>query len=62
MHGDDVAAVQRLVGAHVDGVYGPETAERVRRWQGLHHLTVDGRFGPASTAAAGWAWRPAVRS
>jgi peptidoglycan hydrolase-like protein with peptidoglycan-binding domain len=54
--GDDVRAVQRLVGAHADGVYGPETAERVRRWQGLHHLDSDGVFGPASTRAAGWTW------
>lgn len=58
--GDDVRAVQRLVGARADGVYGPDTAALVRRWQGLHHLTADGVFGPASTRAAGWTWTGAA--
>lgn len=60
MHGDDVRAVQRLVGARADGVFGPETAERLRRWQGLHHLAADGVFGPASARAAGWTWTGAA--
>jgi len=33
MHGQDVAAVQRLLGVTVDGDYGPETARAVAGWK-----------------------------
>lgn len=59
MRGDDVRAVQRLVGLQgndVDGKYGPQTERAVRTWQRAHHLTVDGEFGEKSTRAAGWVW------
>lgn len=54
MRGNDVRAAQKLVGAHIDGVYGPKTAAAVGAWQRRLHLTVDGEFGPQSARAAGW--------
>lgn len=54
LKGADVKAVQRLVGAVVDGVYGQQTAAAVARWQHAHHLAADGVFGPISARAAGW--------
>jgi peptidoglycan hydrolase-like protein with peptidoglycan-binding domain len=56
LRGDDVRAVQHLVGVAIDGVYGPLTARGVRLWQLAHRLRADGIFGPASANAAGWAW------
>lgn len=55
--GAGVARVQRLVGAHADGIFGPKTKAAVERWQKAHHLTPDGEFGPKSAHAAGWAFR-----
>lgn len=46
MAGDDVRAVQAHVGAGVDGIYGPQTAAAVQRWQTAHGLTPDGIVGP----------------
>ena len=45
-----VRSVQHLVNAHgaaitVDGVFGPETAQAVRDFQGSHGLGVDGIVG-----------------
>lgn len=54
--GADVQAVQHLVRAVEDGVYGPKTAGSVRAWQTAHGLASDGVWGPASTRAAGWVW------
>lgn len=54
MRGNDVKAVQRLVGAKVDGAYGPRTAAAVGAWQSRVHITRDGEFGPQSAKAAGW--------
>lgn len=54
LRGNDVKAVQRLVGAHIDGVYGPATARAVAVWQHRVHETPDGEFGPQSARAAGW--------
>lgn len=56
MRGGDVEAVQRLVGAHVDRVYGPDTAAKVAAWQRRVHIPVDGQFGPQSAKAAGWGY------
>ena len=56
IRGDDVKAVQRLVGATADGVYGPLTKEAVKRWQKSKRIAVDGEFGRQSTWAAGWVW------
>lgn len=46
-----VEAIQELVGAVVDGDPGPETAERVRAFQGSKGLTADGKIGPATLRA-----------
>lgn len=54
MHGNDVRAVQRLVGSKVDGWYGPDTHAKVAAWQRLMHIPTDGIFGPQSAHAAGW--------
>lgn len=43
--------IQRLVGAEVDGAYGPNTSVKVAQWQEKNGLTpVDGIWGPASDA------------
>lgn len=44
------ADVQRLVGAKVDGIWGPETTAKVVAWQTARGLTADGVWGPASDA------------
>jgi peptidoglycan hydrolase-like protein with peptidoglycan-binding domain len=54
--GTDVRRIQALVGAHVDGIYGPATEQHVRTWQRSKHITVDGIFGPQSAKAAGWTY------
>src|SRR5258708_10658492 len=52
MRGDDVADLQRRVGAmgfdagKIDGIYGPDTAAAVADFQRNAGLTVDGIFGP----------------
>lgn len=42
--------IQRLVGANPDGIWGPETTEKVKAWQKVNGLTVDGIWGSASDA------------
>jgi peptidoglycan hydrolase-like protein with peptidoglycan-binding domain len=52
--GDDVSHVQRVVGAGVDGKYGPRTAARVKAWQQAHHVKpYDGIVGPITARAMG---------
>lgn len=49
--GEDVKAVQRIVGAHpVDGDFGPDTERKVKAWQSQHQLEADGVVGPATWA------------
>jgi len=50
--GDAVKAVQTVVGATVDGVYGSLTAAKVKVWQAANGLTADGVFGAQSKAVA----------
>ena len=52
MRGEDVGKVQELVGATVDGVYGPKTAAAVAAWQRARGLKSDGVWGPVSRATA----------
>src|SRR6478736_1605339 len=42
--------VQRLVGANPDGIWGPQTTEKVMAWQTSKGLVADGIWGPASDA------------
>ncbi|MBP3952196.1 N-acetylmuramoyl-L-alanine amidase [Bacillus suaedae] len=51
MRGEDVQIVQEKTGAVVDGVYGPETEESVRRFQREEDLTIDGIVGPQTWRA-----------
>lgn len=45
MHGPDVMAIQRIVGASPDGNWGPKTTSAVKLWQTLHHLSPTGIWG-----------------
>jgi peptidoglycan hydrolase-like protein with peptidoglycan-binding domain len=50
--GRQVELLQRaLGGVTVDGTFGPETEEAVRRFQANHGLTADGVVGPLTSAA-----------
>jgi peptidoglycan hydrolase-like protein with peptidoglycan-binding domain len=46
MQGDDVAALQRLLGVLSDGKFGLNTASAVKRFQAAHGLVGDGIAGP----------------
>ena len=46
-----VRRVQRRLGLHADGVFGPRTAAAVTRFQRRHGLTADGVVGPATYRA-----------
>lgn len=50
--GTAVMAVQTVVGASVDGSYGPMTKAAVMAWQAANGLVADGVFGPMSMAKA----------
>jgi len=47
-HGKRVATVQRWLGLHADGIYGPATRRAVKRFQRRHHLPADGIVGPVT--------------
>jgi peptidoglycan hydrolase-like protein with peptidoglycan-binding domain len=42
--------IQKLVGAEIDGSYGPNTSVKVAQWQEKNGLDADGVWGPASDA------------
>lgn len=60
--GDDVRRIQKSLAAiyfypdkgaknnGIDGVYGPKTANAVKRFQLMHGLTADGIYGPETKA------------
>ena len=50
---DSVRALQKTLGVHADGVYGPKTRAAVKRFQRAHGLAVDGVAGPQTLAALG---------
>jgi peptidoglycan hydrolase-like protein with peptidoglycan-binding domain len=49
--GEDVKAVQRVVGVEDDGIFGRKTEAAVILWQQSNHLTADGIVGPLTRAA-----------
>ncbi|MFC0558781.1 peptidoglycan recognition protein family protein [Halalkalibacter alkalisediminis] len=51
MRGADVQEVQQKVGAATDGIFGPETQERVREFQRREGISVDGIVGPQTWRA-----------
>ncbi len=59
MHGDDVKALQETLKQHgfeiekVDGIFGPETMEALKKFQAQAGLEVDGICGPATRAELG---------
>lgn len=56
LHGPDVEAVQRAIGARPDGWYGPDTKAAVLAYQRRMRLGPDGVVGPATAAALGLGW------
>ena len=49
----DHAAVQKVVGADVDGKIGAGTVKAIKAWQKAHGLTADGKVGAATKAKMG---------
>jgi peptidoglycan hydrolase-like protein with peptidoglycan-binding domain len=49
--GPRVAFVQKVLGQHVDRIYGKQTKRAVKRFQRRHGLTADGIVGPATWAS-----------
>jgi lysozyme family protein len=47
-HNPAVRVLQRALGLHADGVFGPGTKRAVRRFQRSHHLHADGIVGAAT--------------
>lgn len=48
--GEDVKAIQRILGVDVDGSFGAKTEAAVKAYQKKHGLQVDGRVGPETWA------------
>lgn len=44
--GKAVRYVQFRIGTAIDGIFGPNTARAVQRWQAVVHITADGVVGP----------------
>jgi hypothetical protein len=53
--GEAVKKVQQIVGATVDGQFGPKTDAAVRAYQEKHGLFIDGIVGPKTAAHMGLA-------
>lgn len=58
--GEDVKALQRMVGVAADGIYGPKTAAAVKAFQSSKGLKSDGIVGPLTKAALGGGSNPSV--
>ncbi|SNR43988.1 Putative peptidoglycan binding domain-containing protein [Haloechinothrix alba] len=52
-HGSDVGFVQRWLGITDDDYFGPATHERVRWYQDMQGITVDGEVGPETWSQMG---------
>jgi peptidoglycan hydrolase-like protein with peptidoglycan-binding domain len=57
MHGRDVMALQREIGAEPDGYFGLKTDRALRRFQINNNLIADGIAGPNVARAFGWTFR-----
>lgn len=51
--GEIVASLQRSLGIHADGDFGPLTEQAVRKFQRMHDLVEDGKVGRSTGAALG---------
>ncbi|MGB3828781.1 MAG: NlpC/P60 family protein [Ornithinimicrobium sp.] len=51
--GGSTRSIQRIVGAYPDGIFGPKTHSRVKRWQSRNGLVADGIVGPKTSRAMG---------
>jgi len=49
--GQVVKDIQEVVGSGADGIFGPATAEAVKKWQRANKLDADGLVGPATLEA-----------
>ena len=54
--GSAVEKLQKLVGAKVDGIFGPKTKKKVVAFQKKKGLKQDGIVGAATAKALGWKW------
>jgi peptidoglycan hydrolase-like protein with peptidoglycan-binding domain len=52
-HNPAVRVLQRALGLHADGIFGPGTERAVKRFQRRHHLHADGIVGAATWRAFG---------
>jgi peptidoglycan hydrolase-like protein with peptidoglycan-binding domain len=50
-HGAAVAAIQKKLGLHADGIYGASTLQAVKAYQASRGLVADGRVGPVTRSA-----------
>ena len=48
-----IKQIQKIVGASVDGIWGPQTKAAVQRWQSAHGLSPDGVVGPLTLGKMG---------
>ena len=48
-----IKQIQKIVGANVDGIWGPQTKAAVQRWQSSHGLSPDGVVGPLTLSKMG---------
>ena len=51
--GELVKDVQEIIGVHADGIFGPATAEAVKKWQAANGLVADGLVGKGTLGKMG---------
>lgn len=56
MRGDDVKALQGKIGEKEDGIFGPDTEEKVKEIQDQLGLVVDGKAGENTLTELGFEW------
>lgn len=52
----EIMLTQRTVGAVEDGIWGPETVQKVAAWQPTRGLSADGKVGPKTWAEVKASW------